>query len=255
MSILGTWWKIDARRGWCFCLNVKAGEKVLEARLGCVQEKEMCSQTTFFFWCRPFLKSITFVITLLLFYVFSFFGTKACWILAPWPGNWVCVGRWSLNHQIAREVSHIPLLTLRMWCLSRDQPPRLEGSSSNPWRRAVLFSHRMRLGQVSYSKPTETERYKGVGQSGRWESLLDYSEPSSRNKQLVLTVIQIQFKKLTQGGRLIAFLLVIPYNIKFKFQAELNLETFHRSCLWGWKDLSNEQPAFQKWPQWWRGKR
>lgn len=71
-------------------------------------------------------------------------------------------------------------------------------------------------------------------------------EPSSRNKKLVLTVIQIQFKKLTQGGRLIAFLLVIPYNIKFKFQAELNLETLHSSSLWGWKDLSNEQPAFQK---------
>lgn len=52
-------------------------------------------------------------------------------------------------------------------------------------------------------------------------------EPSSRNKKLVLTLIQIQFKKLTQGGRLIAFLLVIPYNIKFKFQAELNLETLH----------------------------
>ena len=72
-------------------------------------------------------------------------------------------------------------------------------------------------------------------------------EPSSRNEKLVLTVIQIQLKKLTRG-RLIAFLLVIPYNIKFKFQAELNLETLHSSSLWGWKDLSNEQLVFKNDP-------
>lgn len=73
-------------------------------------------------------------------------------------------------------------------------------------------------------------------------------EPSSRNEKLVLAVIQIQFKELTQAGGLIAFLLVIPYNIKFKFQAELNLETLHRSTLWGWKDLCNEQLAFKNDP-------
>lgn len=51
-----------------------------------------------------------------------------------------------------------PLLTLSTWCLSKDHPPRLEGSSSNPCSSAVLFSHKIRLGQVSYSKPTETEK-------------------------------------------------------------------------------------------------
>lgn len=61
-------------------------------------------------------------------------------------------------------------------------------------------------------------------------------------------VIRFPFQKLTQGGGLIAFLLVIPHNIKFRFQAELSLETLYSSTLWGQKDFSNEQLAFKNDP-------
>lgn len=44
-----------------------------------------------------------------------------------------------------------PLRMLRAWCLSKDHPPRLEGTSSNPCIRAVLLSHWITPGQDSYS--------------------------------------------------------------------------------------------------------
>lgn len=147
-----------------------------------------------------------------------------------------------------RKCAHVPLFTLRMWCLSRDQPPRLEGSSSNPWRRAVLFSHRIRLGQVSYSNPTDTERQKGVWQGGRqreWTWLFLSSQAGRRETRVCGNTDSVP---KTQGGGLIAFLLVTPHNIKFKFQAELNLETLHSGILWGWKDLSKEELAFKNDP-------
>lgn len=75
-----------------------------------------------------------------------------------------------------------------------------------------------------------------------------HSSPGGKRNFHVFEVIEILFQKLTQGGRLIAFLLVIPHNIKFRFQAELNLETLHSSTLWGWKDLFNEQLVFKNDP-------
>lgn len=45
----------------------------------------------------------------------------------------------------------LPLRMLRAWCLSRDHPPRFEGTSSNPCIRAVLLSHWIMPGHDSYS--------------------------------------------------------------------------------------------------------
>lgn len=45
------------------------------------------------------------------------------------------------------------------------------------------------------------------------------------------------------------FLPASPHDLKSEFQAELNLETLHRSTLWGWKDLSKEQLAFTNDPR------
>lgn len=44
-----------------------------------------------------------------------------------------------------------PLCMLRAWCLSRDHPPRFEGTSSKPCISAVLLSHWITPGHVSYS--------------------------------------------------------------------------------------------------------
>lgn len=61
-------------------------------------------------------------------------------------------------HQKQRKKSNSsPLRMLRAWFLSRDHPPRFEGTSSNPCIRAVLLSHWIRPGHDSYSYPTETE--------------------------------------------------------------------------------------------------
>lgn len=55
-----------------------------------------------------------------------------------------------------------PLWIFKAWCLSIVHPPSLEAVVSYPWRTAVLFSHKIRSGHDSYSKPTETkQRSKG----------------------------------------------------------------------------------------------
>lgn len=61
-----------------------------------------------------------------------------------------------INFYMNRCFHIIPLWTFSMWCLSKDQPPKFEGLSSYPCNTAVLFSHRIWLGHVSYSYPTDT---------------------------------------------------------------------------------------------------
>lgn len=51
----------------------------------------------------------------------------------------------------------LPLRKLRAWCLSSDQLPRFDGTSSNPCMSAVLLSHWITPEHDSYSQPTETE--------------------------------------------------------------------------------------------------
>ena len=71
----------------------------------------------FHLWCLIFLKIflmwaifkvfIDFV-TILCLFVFCFFWPQGTWNLSSRTGNRThvpCIGRWSLNHQIAREVS------------------------------------------------------------------------------------------------------------------------------------------------------
>lgn len=54
----------------------------------------------------------------------------------------------------------LPLWMFSAWCLFRLQPPRLDAVVSYPCRTAVRFSQRIRSGQDSYSKPTDTSGRK-----------------------------------------------------------------------------------------------
>lgn len=74
---------------------------------------------------------------------------------------------------------------------------------------------------------------RGWGRVGDQRVDLNISELSSRDEKCVFVVLQIPFRKLTQEGGLIAFL-VISHNIKFKFHAKPDLETLHSGTLGGW---------------------
>lgn len=107
-----------------------------------------------------------------------------------------------------------------MWCLSRDQPPRLEGSSSKPWSRAVLFSHRMRLGQVSYSNPTDTVRQR-VWDKVREKGWLSISELLSKSEKHTLAVTPVPWT--SKGGWQLWPWDSIPRNPDFELNSTLKL--------------------------------
>lgn len=147
----------------------------------------------------------------------SFFGTKACWILAPDQElslHW----RWSLNHRIHQ--GGLPHTTFNVEDMVFVQGPATEvgkGPAQIP------------EGGLSFLPQDETGaglvRFKADGHwkirgKRRWEKvyLITPGAPS-RNKKLVLTLMYRFSSKLTQGGRLIAFLLCgfrIILNSNFK---------------------------------------
>ena len=59
-----------------------------------------------FFWCGPFLKSLSLFTVLLLFYVLVLWP-RDMWALSSLTRDWTCtpcIGRWSLNHWTVREI-------------------------------------------------------------------------------------------------------------------------------------------------------
>ena len=62
-----------------------------------------------FIWCGTFFKVfIEFVIILLLFFMFCFFWPRGTWYLSSLTRDWTripCIGRQSLNHWTAREIT------------------------------------------------------------------------------------------------------------------------------------------------------
>ena len=70
----------------------------------------------FFFWCGPFLKSIEFVTTLLLFYVLVFW-LRGVWDLSSLTRDRThtpCIGRQSLSHWTSREVPWYSILKFKI---------------------------------------------------------------------------------------------------------------------------------------------
>ena len=94
------------------------------------------------FWCGPFLKPLLnllqycfcfmFSLSLLLSLFFFFLVCKACGILAPWSGisHTPCIGRWSLKHWTAREISECRHSWLIIFSFQYSECPT---AFSSPW--------------------------------------------------------------------------------------------------------------------------